>query len=273
MKKIFTYGTGGRTAVITGASSGIGAAFARRLAAEGFNVVLVARRKELLDRLAREIAETGGVRAKAVAADLSSDKGVRLVEKLLAGDDTVDVLVNAAGFGTRGFFMDVEAEKSERMVYLHTMATMKLTRAVLPKMAARKRGYVILVSSLGAFFTTSHYTLYSATKAFINMFTLGLRDELEGTGVKVQALCPGLTDTGFMRTAEFSDFNYGDIPRFVWMSPEYVADKSLSALKRADPIFIPGLGNRIFVGTLTAPVIGTIVGRILSALGRGKNAY
>lgn len=273
MKKHFTHNTMGRIAVVTGASSGIGEAFARSLAREGYDCYLVARRKSNLVKLARELEEKAGIRATTVTADLSTDAGVRHVENLIARNDSIEILVNGAGFGTRGLFADVDAKKMQDMVYLHTMASARLTRAVLPRMIASRRGYVINVSSVGAFLTTSHYVTYSATKAFINMLTRGLRDELVGTGVKIQALCPGLTRTGFMSTVEFKDFNYSDIPRFVWMTPEQVVEESLAALMKNKIIFIPGLGNRIFIGFLTAPLIGTIIGGILSILGRGKNSY
>lgn len=265
--------TRGRTAVVTGASGGIGAAFSRRLAAEGFDLVIIARRKELLDELAGELEKSHGVKVTVIKADLSDIDTLKKVEKRLAALGTVDVLVNNAGFGTRGHFAEVLPEKIDAMVQLHVAATVRLTRLLLPAMIANRRGSVINVSSMGAFLTTSHYTVYSATKAFINMLVLGLKDELAGTGVRAMAICPGLTMTGFMHTDEFNDFNYGNIPRFAWMTPEEVVDESLAALKRGAVIFIPGRGNRIFVGILKTPVIGTIVGALLSLLGRGKNSY
>jgi uncharacterized protein len=273
MKKYFTHNTMGRIAVITGASSGIGESFARRLAREGYDCFLVARRKKNLVKLAREIEDENGIRATIIAADLSTDAGVLHVERMITGNDQVEVLVNGAGFGTRGFFAEVDPRKMQDMVYLHTMASARLTRAVLPGMIANRRGFVINVSSVGAFLTTSHYVTYSATKAFINMLTLGLRDELAGTGVRIQALCPGLTRTGFMYTDEFKDFNYSDIPAFAWMTPEQVVEESLAALNKNKIIFIPGRGNRIFIGTLKAPLIGTMIGWLLSILGHGKNSY
>ncbi len=273
MKKYFTHNTMGRTAIVTGASSGIGEAFARRLAQEGYDCYLVARRKGHLVKLAHEIEKNNGVRATTVSADLSTDTGVSQIERIIAANDSIEILVNAAGFGTRGFFADVDAEKMQQMVYLHTMATARLTRSVLPRMITNRKGYVINVSSVGAFLTTSHYVTYSATKAFVNMLMKGLRDELAGTGVTIQALCPGLTKTGFMYTDEFKDFNYGDIPRFAWMTPEQVVEESLAALRKNKTIVIPGRGNRIFIGTLNAPLVGPILGGILSLMGRGKNAY
>ncbi|MBP7735754.1 MAG: SDR family oxidoreductase [Spirochaetes bacterium] len=273
MKKYFTHKTMGRTAVVTGASSGIGESFARHLAREGYNCLLIARRKDNLVSLAREIEAAHGVKATALSADLSTDSGVRLAEKLLAGDDSIEVLVNAAGFGTRGFFAEVDTDKIQRMVFLHTLAPTRLMRSVIPRMVSNRRGYIINVSSVGAFLTTSHYVTYSATKAFINMMTRGLRDELAGSGVRIQALCPGLTRTGFMYTEEFKDFSYSDIPGFAWMNADDVVKESLAALKKDKTIFIPGAGNRFFVRTLTAPLIGSIIGGILAVIGRGKNSY
>jgi uncharacterized protein len=273
MKKYFTHETLGRTAVVTGASSGIGESFARHLAREGYNCLLIARRKDNLVSLAKELESAYGVKATALSADLSTDAGVRLAEKHLAGNDTIDVLVNAAGFGTRGFFADVDTDKMQRMIYLHTIAAARLMRAVLPRMVAQRRGYIINVSSVGAFLTTSHYVTYSATKVFINMMTRGLRDELAGSGVKIQALCPGLTKTGFMYTEEFKDFNYSEIPGFAWMTADDVVMESLAAINKNKVIIIPGRGNRIFISALTAPVLGSIIGKLLYIMGRGKNAY
>ena len=249
-----------RTAVITGASSGIGEAFARRLAGEGYNLLLVARRRALLAKLALHLETTNHITAAVMAADLSTDEGIRKVEKRISADPAIEILVNSAGFGTRGFFAEVEAVKSQNMVCLHVMAVMRLTRAVLPNMLANRKGSIIQVSSIGAFFTTAHYVVYSATKAFINMLVQGLHEELAGTGVRIQALCPGLTRTGFMCTEEFNEFNYSKIPEFAWMSPEQVVDESIAALNRDRLICIPGRGNRIFVGALKTPVIKQIIG-------------
>lgn len=261
------------TAVITGASGGIGASFARRLAGEGFNLILTARRNELLSALAREIESACGVRVKVIAADLATDKGIANVEREIYRDSSVAMLVNCAGFGTRGHFAAIDPDTIEKMTHLHVMAVVRLTRAALPRMIGNRRGAVINVSSLGAFFTTSHYVIYSATKAFINMFTLGLRDELAGTGVKVQALCPGLTRTGFMHTEEYRDFSYDAVPGFAWMEPDEVVDISLAALARGRAIVVPGLGNRLFVATLRAPLLGPLLFRLLGRLGRDKNVY
>jgi short-subunit dehydrogenase len=269
MKKTFSHETRGRTAVVTGASSGIGEAFARRLAAEGYHLVLSARRGDLLERIAREAERLHGINAGVVEADLSTADGMERLGRRIEGDESVEVLVNGAGFGTRGLFADIPPERIAAMVSLHALASARLARAALPGMLAAGRGYLINVSSIGAFLTTSRYVTYSATKAFLNMFTLGLADELKGTGVRVQALCPGLTRTGFMRTEEFRDFDYGAVPDFVWMTPEAVVEESLRALKKGRTVFIPGRGNRMFVAALRTPIISTILGFVMARAGNG----
>jgi len=258
----------GKVALITGASGGIGAAVARSLAQQGLRVALVGRRVERLDLLADEIGRDGG-QAYVIAADLTDEAERQRVIEAAGALGELEVLVNCAGFGTRGHFSNLDPDTIEKMTCLHVMATVRLTRAALPSMIGSGRGAVINVSSLGAFFTTSHYVMYSATKAFINMFTLGLRDELSGTGVKAQALCPGLTRTGFMHTEEYRDFSYDAVPGFAWMEPGEVVDASLAALARDKAIVIPGLGNRLFVATLRTPLIGPFLFRLLGRLGRG----
>ncbi|MBN2496175.1 MAG: SDR family oxidoreductase [Deltaproteobacteria bacterium] len=254
-------------ALITGASSGIGAAFARRLAAEGHDLVLVARRTERLAELGSELERAHGIRALGLTADLARERDLACVEQAIGGRPALDLLVNGAGFGTRGLFADIPASRTQEMIALHVLAPVRLTRAALPAMIKRGHGAVIQVSSLGAFMTTAHYTTYSATKAYLNTFSAGLRAELAGTGVRVQALCPGLTRTAFMDTAEYADFKYGQVPAWAWMRPEEVVDESLAALREGRLIVIPGRLNRLFVHVMQAPVLGAITSRVLEALG------
>ncbi len=240
-----------QTALITGASSGIGEAFARRLAVDGMNLIITARREKLLSTLADELRNSQGINVDIISADLSTDKGIKIMETRISEGPPVDMLVNCAGFGTRGHLADLAPEKISKMIILHTLAPSRLTRAALPGMINRDRGAIIAVSSLGAFLTTAEYVTYSATKAYLNSFYTGLRDELAGTSVKVQAVCPGLVKTGFMATEEYSDFNYSDIPDFAWMTPETVVSISLKKLKKnKKPVIITGLTNRLFVGLM-----------------------
>jgi len=247
-----------RTALITGASSGIGAAFADRLAEKGFNCILVARRTEAMKELALRLEKDRSVSVEVLTADLSSDAGIAAVEGRIAEDPAIDVLVNAAGFGTRGVFAETDPRKIESMIMLHALASARLCRAALPSMIQNRRGWIINVSSMGAYFTAPHFVTYSATKSFITMLTRGLKSELAGTGVRAQALCPGLTRSEFLFTDEFRDVNYGRIPFPFWMSADAVARKSLAALRWNRAVVVPGLGNKLWVIYMKLPVIGPL---------------
>jgi len=253
-------------ALVTGASSGIGEAFARRLASDGYDLVLAARRRTRLEELAADLEAAFGATSCVVEADLSRDAGIGLVEAAVEAGPAPGVFVGSAGFGTRGLFAEIDAATTQRMITLHVIANMRLARAVMPGMIAKRRGRIIIVSSLGAFFTTSRYVTYASSKACLNMFCEGLRAELDGTGVRVQALCPGLTRTAFLSTPGWEGFDYGRVPSWMWMTAEAVVDRSLAS---DENVCIPGLHNRLFVGAMRAPVLGGLLGRALSRLDRG----
>ena len=249
-------------ALVTGASSGLGAAFARRLAAQGHDLLLVARRLDRLERLASELAAQG-VSTQIVAADLARSDGLVEVEAKIAAGRIVAVLVNAAGFGTRRRFAEIERDCTLAMIHLHVIAPVALARAVLPKMIANRRGRIINVSSMAALFASEHYVTYSATKAYLNMFTEGLQAELKGTGVRAQIVCAGLTRTGFFDSPEFAAFKFQRVPDWMWMTPEAVVDEVLASDR---PFLIPGRHNRMFVALLRTPVLGKVVGRTVERL-------
>jgi short-subunit dehydrogenase len=256
---------GRQRALVTGASSGIGAAFARRLARDGHDLVLVARRKDRLEALACELRDRHGIGATVRPADLSCGDEVDALAREVAAGSTLDVLVHSAGFGTRALFAELDEGKPRAMNHVHVIAPVQLARSALPRMLDAGRGRLILVSSLGAFFTTARYTTYSATKAYLNMFAEGLQAELDGTGVRVQAICPGLTRTEFLETADYGGFQYQGVPDWVWMTPEQVVEEALAS---NDAVFVPGFGNRVFVGVLRAPLLGPLVRWSLSVLGK-----
>jgi len=236
-------------ALITGASSGIGEVFARRLADRGHDLILVARRRDRLEALARQITEQCGVRAEALAADLTSDEDLRRVEERIAAAGNLDFLVNNAGFGIRGPFFEADARLLDQMHRLHVVATVRLTRAALPGMIARRKGNIVNVSSVAAFVTTPGGTGYSATKSWMNAFTEGIHLELKNAGspVRVEALCPGFTVT------EFHDLMGVDrktIPEAWWMSAEDVVDASLRGLAKERLIVIPGARYKLLVFAL-----------------------
>jgi short-subunit dehydrogenase len=233
------------TAIITGASSGIGAEFARRLAARDHDLILIARRADRLLTLASELARKHRISVQPLPADLSRPDELERLQQELARLEKVDLLVNNAGFGVRGLFGDVAPEKHRDMVEVHVMASVLLTRAVLPGMIARKRGAIINVSSLAGFLPLPESTIYSSTKAFLIFFSRSLDAQLRGGGVRVQALCPGYTYTEFHDTEEFKDFSRSEIPRWLWLPVERVVDESLEALESGKTVCVPGRRYRV----------------------------
>lgn len=229
-----------KRALVTGASAGIGMAFAERLAADGFDLILVARDRQRLDALAERLARDHVVRAEALPADLIDPLERGLVENVVE-DTPLDLLVNNAGFGTVGAFAAADADAEEREVQLNAIALMRLTRAALPEMVARGRGAIINVSSLAAFQPAPYTATYAATKAFVNSFTEALHEELRGSGVVLQALCPGFTRTEFQHRA---GVDVSRIPDMAWMDAAAVVDASLAALARRELICVPGLANQ-----------------------------
>jgi len=230
-----------RLALVTGASSGIGEAFARALGRDGWDLVLVARRQRRLAALAREISEPHGVRAEPLAADLAKPAGLRAVGERLAHDRSLELLVNDAGLGDFEPFAESEWARSESEIRVNVLAMVRLTHAALPGMVRRGRGAVINVSSTAAFTPCPRFAVYGATKAFVNSFTEALHFELAGTGVRVQALCPGLTTTEIFTRA---GADTSGLPGFFWMEPEAVVEESLAALAKDGVVCVPGLGNR-----------------------------
>jgi short-subunit dehydrogenase len=239
-------------AVITGASSGIGAEFARQLAARGYNLVLAARREDRLAGVAREIAAATGVDVETIAVDLATDSGRELLAARIRTDPAFALLVNNAGFGTFGFFAEVDLASQEQMHRLHVLATMALCHAALENLtkcrsaavfeqnrpARRPRG-IINVSSVAAFGQAPSNVSYCATKAWMSSFTNGLATELamRRLPVVVQALCPGFT------YSEFHDLLRMDrstVPRSFWMSAEFVVAESLRGFERGYLIVVPG---------------------------------
>ncbi len=236
-----------RWALITGASSGLGHVFAERLASKGFNVVLVARDEARLDAVALSLRMAYRVEAEVIAADLSEREGVTAVEDRLRRAPFIELLVNNAGFATNGRFHELPIEEEEREIRVNVLALVRLTHAALPGMLARKRGGIINVSSTAGFVTSSRGATYSATKAYATSFTQSLATDLHGSGVRLQALCPGYTHTEFQQRA---GMEAGRIPRWLWDSPETVVDASLKALSRGTVVCVPTLKYRIGVWAL-----------------------
>jgi short-subunit dehydrogenase len=228
-------------ALITGASAGLGATFARQLAAEGYDLFLVARRETALQQLAAELHGTQGICATAVTADLTRDEDVNRISELLATNDRLELLVNNAGFGSRGFFFEADAAEQDAMHRLHVIATERLTRAALPGLVARRRGGIINVASVAGFIVGPGNISYCATKAWMVVFTQGLYLELKSMGspVTVQALCPGYTYTEFHDVMGIDRASV--MGKSWWMSADRVVGESLQGLKSGKLLVIPGL--------------------------------
>ena len=237
-------------AVITGASSGIGMVFARRLARD-YDLLLVARRKDRLEALAGELTAQCGCSAEVLQADLTSEPDLRTVEERLAADPRLALLVNNAGFGTRGLFWKVPLEDHVRMHRLHVDATYRLSHASLRGMVERNAGGIINVASVAAFVRRTGSTNYGATKAWIAIFTEALYLELKsiGSAVKVQALCPGYTWSEFHDVLNLDRKSIA--PRWAWLSAERVVDDSLKGLSRGKLFVVPGWQYKAAVALLT----------------------
>ena len=230
-------------ALVTGASSGIGLVFAQRLATKGHDLVVVARSRDKLEELA---ASLPSVDVEVIGADLSTDAGVATVEaRLRAEQRPVDLLVNNAGFGTTGRFVELPIEDEDQEIRLNVLALTRLTSAALAGMVPRRRGGVLNVASIAAFQPTPGTATYGGTKAYVLSFTQALREELRGTGVKALVLCPGFTRTEFQERANYEV--KGLAARF-WQTPEEVVDAALSALERDAGVCVPGWQNKVAAG-------------------------
>lgn len=235
-----------RTAVVTGASSGIGAEIARDLARRGQRVTLVARSADRLAALAEEIGEGGGT-ADVLTADLT-DRAARagLLERVSALGVTPEILVNNAGLSTLGPVAEADPEAEMAMVELDVVAVVDLCTRFLPGMVARGRGAVLNVASTAAFQPLPGQAAYGAGKAFVLSYTHSLVGELRGTGVTATALCPGPVKTAFGATAGFTaEQEEKSLPGILWVSAEEVARDAVAGLDRGRSVVIPGLANRV----------------------------
>lgn len=254
-----------RIALITGASSGIGEAFARRLAAQGYNLILVARREGRLIQLATELQKRFNILAEIIVADLSNDVDVARIERRIADLPALALLVNNAGFGVPGDFVEANLESSMAMVDVHIRASTRLAYAALPAMIVRDTGAIINVASIGGFIPRPQDAVYCATKAYLIAFSEALQGELINTGVHVQALCPGFVSTEFLDSSEYEALHIKNkIPRWLWSPVDTVVETSLRTLKRGRVVCIPGLKNRVIVALARSGLASTIL-RVLAS--------
>jgi short-subunit dehydrogenase len=232
------------TALITGASSGIGADLARSLARRGHGVVLVARRTERLEELAAELGDEQAVRAETLACDLSdADERAAMLDRLGELGLTVEVLVNNAGFGSGGLFQKLDQERELQMVRLNVEAVVDLCGRFVPEMVRAGRGAVLNVASTASFQPLPRQATYAATKAFVSAFTDGIYADLRGTGVTATCLCPGPVETEFPDSAGIEDAAEG-LPSIFWTQSDHVAEEAVKGLERGKRVVIPGAINR-----------------------------
>jgi short-subunit dehydrogenase len=231
-----------KTALVTGASAGIGAEFCRQLAQRCEVIIAVGRRAEKLQELADELADK--VEVHPVVADLETRLGITQVIEMLRQKGPVDYLVNNAGYSTMGNFAELELEPQQGMVDLHITATMALSRAAIPFMMERGGGAVINVSSLGAFNVLPGGAIYCASKAFLNSFSESLQAEVAIDDIRVQSLCPGFTWSEFHDREAMAGFDRGWFPEEQWQSAEQVVAESLAALTQERVIVVTGAHNQ-----------------------------
>lgn len=247
------------TTLITGASGGIGEVFARKLAARGENVLLVARSEEKLATVCNELARAHDVNAQYVALDLSrDDAAARLFDETVGRGLNVETLINNAGFGSMGEFASLDMERELNMIDLNIRSLVELTARFLAPMRERKRGAIINVASTAAFQPVPFMATYAATKAFVLSFSEALWEENRPHGIKVMALCPGVTDTNFFDAAKIER-----PPMRIAQTPEAVVETALNGLKRNKSHIISGWPNfflteseRLLPRSLIARVVG-----------------
>jgi short-subunit dehydrogenase len=253
-------------ALVTGASSGIGEALARRLARDGLHLGLVARRGDRLEALAAELRAAHRIEADVLPADLTRSGAVaELVEELARRGLDVDWLVNNAGFGTVGRFHTLPLERELDEIALNVEALVELTGRFLPAMVRRRRGVVMNVASVGAYLPSPNMATYAATKAFVLSFSEAIAVELRDTGVRVLCVCPGVTRTEFQERARVE---IGHVPAFLHQTAEAVADEAVRAVGHGE-VVVNGALNRLAVGALKF-VPHALLTRVASGLIRAQ---
>ena len=250
-------------ALVTGASSGIGDAFARRLAAEGTDLVVVARSTDKLEALAAELGSRHRVDVEVIGADLSDMSEVAKVEDRLRDvGRPIDLLINNAGFGTSGRFVELDVDWQDQEIRLNVVALMRLTHAALNSMRGRGSGSVINVSSTASFQALPTFATYAATKAFVTSFSEAVHEEVRREGLSVTVVCPGFTRTEFADVSG-SSHDAARLPSFLWMDADEVARIGLAAAARKNPLCVTGVQNRLaagFVGAMPRRLIRRITG-------------
>lgn len=233
------------TALVTGATAGIGAAFATALAAERRPLVMVARDEQRLSRLAKTLRDRYAIEVETIAADLADDAGCRSAEQRLADPSRpIEMLINNAGFGGSASFWERPVEHGERMLMLNVRAVLRLTHAAIGGMRARGRGDIINVSSVAGFVPAGRDVNYGASKAWVIAFSQALDAELANSGVRVSAVCPGYTHTEFHERA---GIDMSRLPEWLWLDAASVVRTALRDHRRGRVVSVPGLPYKVAV--------------------------
>ena len=227
-------------AIVTGPTAGIGAAYAKLLAAKGYNLVLVSRDLERLKQTAADLTAKHGVETQVLSADLTTDKGIASLADFIAKNE-IEVLINNAGYGLNSSFVKSSAADEQAVVNILVAAPMQLSHAVLPQMVARKSGTIVNVSSVAGYFAAGHY---SAAKAYVTVLTESMHAEVSKHGVNVSALCPGFTKTEFHQRAKMK---MDALPNFMWLDADFLVAKSWADAQAGKAISIPGWQYRVMV--------------------------
>jgi short-subunit dehydrogenase len=229
------------TALITGASTGIGAVYADRLAKRGYDLILIARNGKLLNELAASLSAATGRKVEALPADLTNTADLRKIEERLQTDSSITTLVNNAGFGGVSTLLDSNVDEMENMIALNVTALLRLTKAILPGLLERKTGAIINVASIVALNPELLNGVYSGTKAFVLNLTQSLHKEVSDKGIQLQAVLPGATASEFWDRAGIG--GHQNLPSEIVMSSEEMVDASLAAFDRGELVTIPALPN------------------------------
>jgi len=260
-----------KTACITGATSGIGAAFAKKLAEQGFDLIITGRRKEIIEAFANNLSNEYKVTVKVIIAELSDDERLDLLSKTVKETENLEILVNNAGFNNKSYFHEEDISLYEKMIKVHNLALIRLCHCALPNMISKGKGTIINVSSIAALVPVPVNSVYSASKSFVKIFSESIHLELKGTGVNVQALCPGMTITDFHERIGFDrNTYYKNKGLMKAMTPEDVVEISLQYIKKDKAICIPGKHN-LLLSYLFKIVPQPLLYKMVSSIGSIKD--
>jgi short-subunit dehydrogenase len=252
----------GQLAVVTGAAGGLGAQFCQQLAQQGYSLLLVDRDQAALETLAKTLADQQSIPVETRVVNLIDEPAVKELARHLAERNDLTLLVNNAGFGQTKYFVDINVEHHVAMINLHIHTPVRLCHAVLPGMLQRNQGAIINVASLSAWTPSAGIVQYSATKQYLVTFSEAMHEELRGTDVRIQALCPAFVKTRFFDTEAMDAFDERRVPGWLWIAAEDVVRQSLLKLKTRQVVVIPGFACGILGRLMRMPMAQPIVRRL-----------